>query len=201
VLDWGITTHPESGRLLLLRAELSLLDGSALEALEGFRQAREKGADQAGVESGYAFALQLSGAPIGECIAAYRTAITLTPENGALRLNLAQLMFIKGDDMEANRQLQQAMSLGLDESAQLEAQFYLLAHTSPDPAEIFRTTKLLLARGFRLCWNVGANIETVRHRDPQKAILLELVSKVMVGERDQVFLDQVLAGWPQTSTR
>src|SRR5215211_7108419 len=38
VLDRGITTNPESGRLLLLRAELSLLrDGNTSEALEGFR--------------------------------------------------------------------------------------------------------------------------------------------------------------------
>lgn len=125
VLDRGITTHPESGRLLLLRADLSLRDGNASEALEGFRRAREKGADQAAVEAGSAFALQLSGAPVGECIAAYRVAIGLNPEDGALRLNLAQLMFIKGDDKEANKLLLEAMRSGLDESAQLEAQFYI----------------------------------------------------------------------------
>ena len=196
VLDLGLTKHPESARLHLLRAELSLRDGIASEALEGFQRAREKGADQADVEAGHACALQKSGAPIGECIAAYRAAIALNPENGALRLNLAQLMFIKGDGTEANRQLQEAMRLGLDESAQLEAQFYLLSHTSSDPAVIFRTTKSLLNRGARLRWNVRPNIETVSRRDPQKTVLLEIVSKVMAGERDQVCLDQVLAQWP-----
>jgi Tfp pilus assembly protein PilF len=205
VLDRGITTHPESGRLLSLRAELSLRDGSALEALEGFQRAREKRADQARVEAGYAFALQLSGAPIGECIAAYRVAITLTPESSrsksALRLNLAQLLFIKGDDTEASRQLKEAMRLGLDEPAQLEAQFYLLAHTSSHPAEIFRSTKSLLAQGARLHWNVRPNIETVSRRDPQKAVLLEIVSKIMAGEQDQVFLAQVLAQWQQMFAR
>jgi tetratricopeptide (TPR) repeat protein len=199
VLDRGIMKSPESGRLHLLRAELSLLDGTASEALADFRGARKRGVDQARVEAGYACALQVSGAPIGECIAAYHVAITLTPENGALRLNLAQVMFLKGEDAEANRQLQKAMTLGLDESAQLEAQFYLLSHTSSDPAGILRTTKLLLARGARLRWNVSANIETVRRCDPQKAALLELVSEVMAGERNQVFLDQVLARWPQTA--
>src|SRR5882672_12576869 len=109
---------------------------------------------------------------------------------GALRLNLAQLMFVKGDYIEANRQLQEAMRLGLDESAQLEAQFYLLAHNSSDPAVIFQTTKTLLTRGGRLCWNVGPNIEKVRRSDPQKAALLKIVSEVMKGERDQLFLDQ-----------
>lgn len=200
VLNRGITTHPESGRLLLLRAELSLLDGIALEALEGFQRAREKGADQARVEAGYACALQVSGAPIGECIAAYRVAITLNAANGALRLNLAQLMFIKGnksDEAEASRQLHEAMRLGLDESAQLEAQFYFLSHTSSEPAEIFRTTKLLLTRGTRLRWNIQPNIETVRKLNPQKAALLELVSRVMAGEQNQLALDQVCAQWPE----
>jgi len=195
VLDRGITTHPESGRLLLLRAQLNILNGAASEALEGLRRAREKGADQAGVEAGYAFALHVSGAPIGECIAAYRTAIALNPKNAPLKLNLAQLMFIRGDDAEANRQLLEAMRLGLDESAQLEAQFYLLSHTSSDPAAIFQTTKALLTRGARLRWNIRPNIEVVSRRDPHKAVLLELLSRVMAGERDPVFLDQVLARW------
>ncbi len=196
VLDRGITTNPESGRLLLLRADLSLHDGNASEALEGFRRAREKGADPAAVEAGCAFALQLGGAPIGECIAAYRAAIALNADDGALRLNLAQLLFVRGDDREANRLLLQAMRLGLDESAQLEAQFYLLCHTSSELAEIVRVTKRLLTQGARLRWNVSPNIETVSRRDPQKAVLLELVSEVMAGDQDQMLLDRVLARWP-----
>lgn len=196
VLERGITSHPESGRLLLLRADPSLRDGNALEALEGFGGAREKGADQAAVEAGYAYALQLSGAPIGECIAAYCVAIALNPEEGVLRLNLAQLMFIKEDDREANRNLLEAMRLGLDESAQLEAHLYQLFHTSSDPAEILQVTKSLLTRGARLRWNILPNIEMVRHRDPQKAKLLEIVSKIMAGEQHQRSLDQVLARWP-----
>jgi predicted Zn-dependent protease len=201
VLDRGITAHPESGRLLLLQADLSLINRNAVEALEDFRRAREQGADEAGIETGYAVALQMSGAPVGECIAAYRAAITLMPKNGVLRLNLAQLLFLKGDETEANKQLHEGMSLELDESAQLEAQFYLLSHTSSDPAVIFRKTKSLLTRGARLRWNIGANIAIVSRRDPQKAILLELVSKVMAGEQDQRFLDQVLARWPQRLAR
>jgi Flp pilus assembly protein TadD len=194
-LDRGITTNPESGRLLLLRAELSLHDGNALEALEDFRRAREKGADPAAVEAGYAFALQVSGSPIGECIAAYRAAIGLNPEDGALMINLAQLMFIEGEDREANRLLLRAMRSGLDESAQLEAQFYLLSHTSSEPAEIVRVTKRLLNRGARLRWNVRPNIKAVSQRDPQKAVLLELVSQIMAGDQDQELLDQVIARW------
>jgi Flp pilus assembly protein TadD len=194
-LDRGITTHPESGRLFLLRAQLSVLDGNVSEALADLRQAREKGADPAEVENCHACALQLSGAPIGECIATYFTAMTLNPKNGALRLNLAQLLFIEGDNADANRRLHEAMKSGLDDSAQLEAQFYLLSHTSIDPAAIFQTTKSLLARGARLRWNVRPNIETVSRRDPNKAVLLEIVAKVMAGEGDPVLLDQVLARW------
>jgi tetratricopeptide (TPR) repeat protein len=195
VLDRGITTNPDSGRLLLLRADLNLHDGNALEALEDFRRAGEKGADPAAVEAGYAYALRLSGAPTGECIAAYRAAIGLNPQNGALMLNLAQLLFIEGEDREAHRLLLRAMRSDLDESAQLEAQFYLLAHTSSEPAEIFRVTKRLLRRGARLSWDVRPNIEAVNQRDSQKAILLQLVSEIMAGDQDQELLDQVLAQW------
>jgi len=88
------------------------------------------------------------------------------------------------------------MKLGLSDIARLEANFYLLCHNSVAHAEIFRASKSLLDRGIRLRWNVRPNIEVVRQSDPQKAALLGLVSEVMAGERDQVFLDQVLARWP-----
>jgi Flp pilus assembly protein TadD len=196
-LDRGIAVNPNSGRLLLLRAELDLLDGNTSEALAGFQQAREKGANQTFVETGYAITLHVSGAPVGECIAAYRTAIAVNPNESGLRLNLAQLLFVKGDDDEAKRLLQEAERLGLDDSAQLEAQFYFLSHTASDPSAILRTAKSLLARGIRLRWNVHPNIETVRRGDPQKADLLELVYQVLTGQRDQASLDQVIARWPR----
>jgi tetratricopeptide (TPR) repeat protein len=195
VVDQAIAAHPDSGRLLLLQGDLCLLDGAIPEALDGYRRARERGADQRTVEAGYATAVQLSGAPFGECIGAYRVAIALSPENAALRLNLAQLMFVKGDNAQANSQLREAMRLGLDESAQLEAHFYFLSHTSSDPAGIFQTTKSLLARGARLRWDVRPNIEKVAQSNPRRATLLELVSWVMSGKRDQSILDDILARW------
>ena len=86
--------------------------------------------------------------------------------------------------------------MGLDDSAQLEAQFYRLFHTSSDPAEIFQVMKSLLTQGDRLRWNVLPNIETVSRSDPQKAELLGIVSKVIVGEQHQALLDRVLVQWP-----
>jgi len=171
------------------------MEGTALNALEGYRKAREKGADQAKVEAGYAFALQMSGAPVGASIAAYHTAIALNQENADLKLNLAQLLFVKGDNVGAIIELQKALTLGLGESAQLEAQFYLLSHTSPDPAEIFRTIKHLLNKSARLRWNVHRNIEAVRGNNPEKAERLTLVAKVMEGEMDQDLLDPLLSQW------
>ena len=200
LLDRGILANPESGRLLMRRAEFSLGDGSSLEALEGFQQAREKRANQARVEAGYAYALHMSGAPVGECIAAYHVATALNPENGALWLNLAQLLFLKDDGNEAGKKLDKAIRLGLDESAQLEALFYRLCHTLSDPAEIFRATKALLTRGARLRWNIQPNIETVRRRELQKSVLLEQVSKVMAGEQDQILLDEIFTHWPSADS-
>jgi len=198
VLSAGIKGNPDSGRLRLLQGELNLLAGNAKLALESFLRAREKGADQAQTESGYAIALHLSGAPVGECIAAYRVAMTLDKQNSNLRLNLAQLLFIKGDDQEAGKQLQEALRLGLDDSAKLEAQFYQLAHTFADPAAILRATEDCLSRGARLRWNVQQNIARVKDVHPEKVALLETVRRVMAGEKDRATLAQVLAKWPSS---
>jgi Flp pilus assembly protein TadD len=64
VLSAGIKGNPNSGRLLLLQGELSLLEGNTAQALESFQHARDKQADQAQTESGIAIALHLNGAPI-----------------------------------------------------------------------------------------------------------------------------------------
>ena len=201
VLDGGIANNPESGRLLVLRAETSLLNGNASEALDFFQRAREKGADQVAVESGYAIALHMSGAPVGKSIAAYRVAISLRPKDGPLRLNLAQLLFISGDDAEAGSQLRDAMTLGLDDAAQLEAQFYLLAHGSWEPAAIIQTMKPLLAKGTRLRWDVAANIDAAGRGDPKKAVLLKTVSRVLAGELHQGALDKIASSWPSGDQR
>lgn len=198
VLDQGIATNAKSGRLLLLRADLRHREGNVPDALEDFRRAKEQPGDhQAEAEAGYSCALHVCGAPIDECVVAYRIAIGLNPNNFDVRLNLAQLLFVKGDNIEANRYLREAMTLRLSDGAQLEANFYLLSHTRADPGEILRATKSLLDRGIRLQWNVRPNIDAVRRRNPRKADLLELVLGIMVGERDQALIGQVLAAWHQ----
>jgi tetratricopeptide (TPR) repeat protein len=68
LVENGIAAHPDSRRLLLLKAELCLRDAAIPDALESYQLAREQGANPAQIEPGYASALQLSGAPIGECI-------------------------------------------------------------------------------------------------------------------------------------
>jgi hypothetical protein len=92
------------------------------------------------------------------------------------------------------------MSIGLNESAQLEAQFYQLAHTSAEPAAILRATDECLSHGARLQWNVLPNIERVKEVHPEKAALLDAVRKVMAGEQDRPALEQVLADWPSGLT-
>jgi Flp pilus assembly protein TadD len=199
VIEAGLRAHPESARLLLLRGELTLLHGDARDALESFVLARERGANRAATELGYACALHMSGGPIGQCIGAYRVAIAANPENGFLRLNLSQLMFLNGEDPEALRQLREAMKLGLDDSAQLEAQFYLLVHTDVDPSAILRRVKPLLASGARLSWNLVPNIEKVSDGKPETAAILHLVTQVMAGDHPLDSLDELLArfgaGW------
>jgi Flp pilus assembly protein TadD len=72
--------NQSSGRLYLLRADLDLMNGNFAHSLRDYKKARELKADQRQVESGYAFALQNNGAPIDDCIAAFRTAISFAPQ-------------------------------------------------------------------------------------------------------------------------
>ena len=197
IVDQAIATHPSSSRLRLLSADLYLRQGDASAALNDYGQARAMGANQVEVEAGYSFALHLSGAPVDECIGAYRVAISLNGKNAPLRLNLAQLMFIRGLYAEAKQQLHEAMRLGLDETAQLEAQFYLLCHTSTAISEVAETIKRLLIRGARLKWDVRANIESIAVSNREKATSLDLVAQMMKGEEALVRLDEALAALDQ----
>ena len=100
--------------------------------------------------------------------------------------------------MDGNGQLQEAIKCKLDDSALLEVQFYLLAHTSVNSKIVFKKIKSLLGKGARLCWNVQPNIRAVRQLVPKKAEFLEDVSKIMAGEKDLVILDNLILQWPET---
>ena len=201
IFEQGIAANPDSGRLILGHAEQLMLDGRASVALSGVERAREKGADQAAVECCHACALHLSGAPIGQCIAAYRTAIALSPTTGALKLNLAQLLFLKGEDEEANALLREALKAGLDSSAQLEAHLYFLCHAGADPRSVAEATKALLKEGGRLQWDVSSNIASLRDRDPARANLAEALVEVMRGKTESERLDRLVSRFAASAPR
>jgi len=194
VLNEAVSSHPSSGRLLVLRGKLFLEKGDPAAAVESFFAARNTNADAAEVERLYSCSLHMSGAALGECISAYLVAITLNPNDANLRLNLAQLMFLKGEDTEANRYLYEALKLGLDDSAQLEAQFYLLAHTASPPLPIIERIKLLLSGEARLRWNVMPNIEKVRLSNPRKALTLDQLAQAMAMCETPETLDALFVG-------
>lgn len=195
LVDIVIAKNPHSSRLLLLGAELDLMSKNSLRALERFHKARELNQDQSRVERGYAVALQMSGASPVDCIGAYRTAIALNPEDGSLRLNLAQVLFVEGRCTDGMKELDRAVTLGLDDSAMLEAQFYFLAHTVPDLPKIADTIRRLLGHGARMDWNVEPNIAAVSGVDKPKAELLRIVCSVMTGERRKEVLERVFEQW------
>lgn len=192
VIDQGLASFPDSGRLHLLRARLQLADGTYDWALKSVEQARAHGAPQDEVESLNAIALQLSGTSTGEAIAAYRVAITLAPHDASLRLNLAQLLFLKGDRKEAQAQLSSSLSLDLDDNAMLEAQFYLLCYPQTTQQASTSTIKRLLESGVRLSWNVSPNIEGIRHQNPKRAQLLERACQAMRAQPSSDSLDEIL---------
>ncbi|MBI4260685.1 MAG: tetratricopeptide repeat protein [Actinobacteria bacterium] len=189
ILDSGIGRHPESGRLRLLRAESLLMAGDPKGALESARHARERGADQAKVEAAFAVALQMGGASVGECIAAYRVALSIDSANAALRLNLAQLLFLRGDDAEARWELREAQRLGLDSPSQLEALFYELAHVSTDISRTIQRINDILSAGVHLNWNVQANVDKVAETRPRTGPLLSMLYRIMAGHESQSALE------------
>ena len=193
ILQQGIWASPDSARLQLMYAEQLLMVGRIAESLNEFDEARKKGADAARLESAYACAVHMSGAPLGDCVEAYRTAIELSPYDGSLRLNMAQLLFLKGDEQQATMLLSDAMSLGLDSSAQLEAQVYLLCHTDTDPQGVAQEVKTLVEGGARLHWDVEQNIAFIGARDPQRARLAKAFVDVMVSAKHPSQLERALS--------
>lgn len=105
------------------------------------------------------------------------------------------VLFIKGDGWEANKQLREALRLGLDESSELEAQFYLLAHTAADPEVVFKRIGYLASRGARLAWDVRLNIEEVGHTNREKASLIRAVQAILAGDKDAISHEAVTAQW------
>jgi Flp pilus assembly protein TadD len=196
VVRAGVAEHKDSARLNLLHGELSLDQREFAEALAAFQRAREKDADQAQVARGLALALHLSGATIGECLEAYRLAITLNESDPDLHLNFAQLLFLKADSHNAEAELRKAFQLRLGDSALLEAFFYQLAHTDEAPAGVFAAIDACLARGGRFQWDLLANIELVRLSDAHKALLLDEIRMIMEGKRDRATLGGLLSRWP-----
>lgn len=183
LLERSAAANPQSGKTRLALAQFYLRAGDPVKALEFVRVARGLGADQSLVEQTNAFALHMSGAPIGDRIAAYRTALAIEPASPAMNLNLAQLLFIRGETQEPRALLARALSSGLSHSDNLEAQFYRLAHTDADPEEIVTSMRASFSAGSRLTWNVDENVETVRARNTKRAASLEQLRQILRGDR------------------
>lgn len=192
VIEQGLASFPASGRLHLLTARFHLEDGAPDQALASIAQARVHAASQEEVEPLHAFALHLSGVSTGETIAAYRVAITLSPQDANLRLNLAQLLFLRGDHIEAQAQLSRALSLGLDDNAMLEAQFYTACYPQSDHQVSAPTIKRLLSLSVRLSWNMTPNIEAIQHQNPKRAKLIERLYGIMRAQTSHDSLDEIL---------
>ncbi len=193
MLSVAIVKNPTSAPLLLDRGFLVLRrQEDVQQAIEDFRSAREKGGDQEKVEVGYAIAMHLAGYPVGECIAQYRTAIALGPEHPTLKVNLAQLLFLKDNGREAQKLIREATSMDLDNEGRLEANFYLLCHVLPPDKCAVEAIKALVEEGSTTQWNVEPNISKVAACDPQKAGLLRDIANVLAGRKDVSWLDELV---------
>lgn len=179
ILKQGIAANPDSARLLVRFAEEATLARRPDDALAALSTAREKNANQEQVEACHAIALQLSGASTADCIAAYRTALAISPEDANLQLNLAQLLYLRGDAEQAGSLLRASLRGALDPSARLEGHLYLLCYCGVPPDVVASATRTLLAEGGRLNWDVQPNLEHVRGGDSHLALLASEFVKCM----------------------
>jgi tetratricopeptide (TPR) repeat protein len=176
IVDDAVPRNPNSSRLVQLRAELTLMQKDYPLALTWLRRARECGCPQAWVELHYSVALQLSGAPIPECIAAYRTAVALNPDNGGAILNLSQVLLAIGAE-EGQMLLARALQMELTDNARIEAHFYRFAHGAAPPEEVVAQLQELVSKGERMDWDVAPNIARVAKQSPRfGAVLKELAA-------------------------
>lgn len=195
ILSQALDSIQDTRRVRLALANIDLLDKNVGEALSAFRLLREQGADQKEVECGLALALHMSGAPIDQCVDAYRTATALDPNSGGLLLNLAQLLLARGSADEGEKKLHEALRLELDPSAAMEAQFYLLAHTSVNSLEVFETIGVLRGKGGRLDWNVQPSIDAVRKSSLESADILDLLAKALAQDDPWASIDPLIRRW------
>lgn len=193
LLDGAIEAHPTNWKLRVLRAEGRIIDAPEA-ALVDLTEARNHGAEQLVVEPLLAFAQQLAGGDVHTCVAAYRTAIAVAPDNPELHLNLSQLLFLRGETREADKHLRLALHQGLQPSGELEAMLYELAHHTVDPGPTLRRVRELCADGARLDWDVSQNLEAVARVDAKKAEHLRVLVSVMRGDQHPDALDTVLDG-------
>lgn len=112
-----LRVQPESGLLQIVLGDIFNRDGNIVRALAHYRKAREMKTPSDEVEPALALALDKSGAPLEECIAAYKTALSLINDRntnvGHLKYRLAVLLLLTGRFAEARKQLREASEAGI----------------------------------------------------------------------------------------
>jgi Tfp pilus assembly protein PilF len=177
----GIARFPQQANFHYLCGGAQLAEKLPKEALASFRKALELGANQKQCQVKIALAAHLAGEPLGTCIAEYLTALALWPDEAGSHLNLAQLLFIRGDHGQANFHLDEAFRLGLSERALLEYLVYKICHRDDDWEFVRAQASTILAKGKCLDWDMTRNVEAVRSRNPAKAKRVEVLLESLRG--------------------
>lgn len=170
-----------------MRAQLELARRNLGRAREYSDSAYQNGADQSLLLPLQAFLTEMEGQEVAACIAAYRTAIAVSPENYALKLNLSQLLLAIDDRSESRRLLAAAEIDSKDLAAQLEGAFYWLVHAGDDPAT-YDTVIRLYEQGARLTWDVRHAIGFAQRNFPDHAALLAELREALAADGSLVKL-------------
>lgn len=186
----GFKGNPSSIRSAIRRMYLA----TKLKHLDRLEQAISDAESVAGVEQteifhARALLLHWRQAPLGDRIAAWQAAAALRPNEAGFKINLAQLLYLRGDNTAASALLAAALRLGLSASEEAEAQVYRICHSDAPPRSIAADIRRVLEKGGRLDWDVQANVDSVKRKNPTRGEVAEVFVGVLAGARDIGELD------------
>lgn len=186
----GLAINPRDENLLLAFAHLKAMRREYLESERLFEAYLTLGPRNADTLTNYAAVSYLNGADADSCIALYREALAEQSDLPCALVNLAQLLFCKGqpndhNDREAERLIAHRLAHVPERSIQLEAWFYRFAHVEARRLEALGRIHSLIDSGVRsVGWNFSCNLQRASREKPQERELLKTLAEVINGSQN-----------------
>jgi len=186
----GLENNPRNPTLLLSFAVFNAKRGNFAESARLYEAYLAVGNRKADTLANYAAVLYLSGGDADHCIALYREALAQEPEQPLALVNLAQLLFCRGQagdyiDQEAERLIAKLLTVDSEQSIELEAWFYCFAHIVERRADALTHLRSLIDAGVRSPgWDLSCNVERAARDEHPDRELVACLADVISGKTD-----------------